>query len=156
MSETRWGKRNKRHPIKRLPPPPLTDARNVNRSKQTMYNTVRRRVAHHCLERTIKLGCVVDKDIDTPIKCSEVYGSFWYNFVRDAVLERDRCTCRICGCSDAHDVHHIRPRWLGGIDHPFNLLTLCRECHKAEHKRRMFERSMNDKDQTKLDAWDQN
>ena len=153
MSETLWGERNRRHPIKRMPPPPLTSARIIGRSMRTAFNTVKRRVAHHSLERIIRLGHVVDKDFDIPVKCSEVYGGFWYNFLRDAVLERDRHRCRMCDHLGARDVHHVKPRWLGGIDHPFNLITLCTKCHKAEHKRKMCEKAMNDKDQTKLDIW---
>ena len=152
MFEAWWEEPKRRHKIKRLPPPPLSDARNY-RNKQTMFNTVRRRVAHHSLEEIIKMGYVSDKDIDIPVKCSEVYGGFWYNFLRSAVIYRDGHRCRICGSEDARDVHHIKPRWLGGIDHPFNLITLCRECHKSEHRRKMYEKAQNDKDQTKLDDW---
>jgi len=154
MFESWWEEPRRKHSIKRSPPPPLTDTRAVRRSKQTQFNTVMRRVAHQSLERIIKQGYVIDKDIDIPVKCSEVYGGFWYNFVRAAVLFRDQNRCRICGAEGSRDVHHIKPRWLGGIDHPFNLVTLCTECHKAEHKRKMCEKAKNDKNQTMLEKWE--
>lgn len=152
MFEAWWEEPKRKHRIKREPPPPVSDAK-IHKSKQTQYNTVRRRVAHHELARIIKAGWVVDKDIDTPVKCSEVYGGFWWNFIRSAVLDRDRNRCRMCGRPESCNVHHVKPRWLGGIDHPFNLMTLCEECHKTEHKRRMCEKANNDADQTKLDEW---
>jgi len=154
MFESWWEEPKRRHRIKRLPPPSPADAKNSRRSRQTMFNTVRRRVAHHTLEGIIKQGCVIDKDIDVPVKCSDVYGGFWYNFLRSAVIWRDQGRCRMCGAPGSKDVHHVKPRWLGGIDHPYNLITLCTECHKAEHKRRMVEKAKNDGDQTTLDSWE--
>lgn len=36
--------------------------------------------------------------------------------------------------SDGLDVHHIIHVADGGSDHESNLLTLCRDCHKDEHR----------------------
>lgn len=55
--------------------------------------------------------------------------------VRKAVLERDHGRCRDCDRDLSElpswygEVHHIRPRIMGGGDHPSNLITLCVECH---------------------------
>ncbi len=56
--------------------------------------------------------------------------------LRKAVVERDRGICQDCGKELGHlpkwytEVHHIIPRIRGGGDHPFNLKTLCVECHR--------------------------
>lgn len=42
-------------------------------------------------------------------------------------------TCEICGIEDAKEVHHIRPRFLKGTDHPRNLVCLCAKCHDEVH-----------------------
>ena len=39
-----------------------------------------------------------------------------------------------CG-EPADEVHHIRPRHLGGTDHPRNLVPLCEACHDEIHRR---------------------
>lgn len=53
--------------------------------------------------------------------------------IRWQVLKRDRFTCQRCWEKFRHghglNVHHIRPRDLGGDDHPFNLISLCEHCH---------------------------
>ncbi|MFB6124826.1 MAG: HNH endonuclease [Halanaeroarchaeum sp.] len=61
---------------------------------------------------------------------------------RRAVLARDDYTCQRCGVkSGPHagdsgatlHVHHVRPLSEGGSNRPSNLLTLCADCHEAEH-----------------------
>lgn len=42
--------------------------------------------------------------------------------------ERDGGTCQICG-EKADEVHHINPKYLGGSNHPDNLICLCSTCH---------------------------
>lgn len=32
-------------------------------------------------------------------------------------------------------MHHIRPRFLNGKNHPQNLICLCRDCHDEVHRR---------------------
>jgi hypothetical protein len=57
--------------------------------------------------------------------------------LRMEILKRDHHRCRICGRSadDALDlrlhVHHVRPRALGGLTEPQNLITLCQTCHEG-------------------------
>ena len=54
---------------------------------------------------------------------------------RRAVLHRDRCRCRVPGCTNRYwvDIHHIRYRHLGGGDELGNLVTLCGAHHRAVH-----------------------
>lgn len=62
----------------------------------------------------------------------------WWLFVREAILKRDKYTCRICGKRKPKrllDIDHIIPI-RQGID-PFkkeNLRVLCKECHKEKTK----------------------
>ncbi len=64
--------------------------------------------------------------------------------LRLAALTRDQYTCQDCGHvgesgfrSGNVQVHHIRPRILGGPDSLDNLITLCLPCHgKRERKHR--------------------
>lgn len=61
---------------------------------------------------------------------------------RRAVLARDEYTCQRCGeASGPHagdegvtlHVHHVRPLSAGGSNRLSNLVTLCADCHEAEH-----------------------
>ena len=67
-------------------------------------------------------------------------------------MHRDNYTCQICGEFHALinvygitvpttdgmlDVHHIIPVSEGGDDSPKNLITLCRNCHKKIHYKKM-------------------
>jgi len=53
--------------------------------------------------------------------------------IRSVILTRDNYSCQICGAvfdgSFPLVVHHKIPWQCGGIDHPNNLITLCRTCH---------------------------
>jgi 5-methylcytosine-specific restriction endonuclease McrA len=43
--------------------------------------------------------------------------------------------CEVCG-ETAVDIHHIRPKGMGGskrADEPSNLIALCRSCHDRAH-----------------------
>lgn len=44
--------------------------------------------------------------------------------------------CVICGELDKSKLenHHIKPRVLGGLDIPTNLLTVCGKCHNVFHE----------------------
>lgn len=60
------------------------------------------------------------------------------------IRQRDGYYCRNCGSgggpngdAELHVDHYI-PRSVGGSDDPFNLRTLCRDCHEARHAR-LFE-----------------
>ena len=56
--------------------------------------------------------------------------------LRRMVLTRDRHLCRTPGCGHTKflEVHHLKPRSLGGGHHPENLITLCRACHQLWHE----------------------
>jgi len=78
-----------------------------------------------------------------------VYWNRGRNTYSTQILYRDNFTCQKCGTfhayknkygvylptSDGHlDVHHIIYACNGGGDEPSNLITLCDNCHKKEHK----------------------
>lgn len=55
--------------------------------------------------------------------------------VRDLVKERARGLCEFCGKHAGEDIHHRRPRALGGsldvrTNRPTNLVFLARSCHR--------------------------
>ena len=57
---------------------------------------------------------------------------------RLAIIDRDKCSCRICGMGGQEyrqvlDVHHITEVYLGGDDSDDNLITACTCCHKLVH-----------------------
>lgn len=48
---------------------------------------------------------------------------------------RDKPACEVCG-KLADDIHHIKPKGMGGSklkDNPENLIALCRDCHDMAH-----------------------
>jgi 5-methylcytosine-specific restriction endonuclease McrA len=58
--------------------------------------------------------------------------------LRMAILERDDFKCRFCkrggkGSDYILEVHHIVWRRFQGSDLPFNLMTVCTECHDTIH-----------------------
>ncbi len=55
--------------------------------------------------------------------------------VRRLVLARDHRRCVVPGCTSSQfvDVHHIKPRALGGEDVALNLITLCELHHSLHH-----------------------
>ena len=56
---------------------------------------------------------------------------------RRMVLTRDRHRCTTAGCEHTRflEVHHIKPRVLGGNNRPDNLTTLCSTCHRLWHEK---------------------
>jgi 5-methylcytosine-specific restriction endonuclease McrA len=56
--------------------------------------------------------------------------------LRQFVYQRDNGACQYCGEStelfNCH-CHHVLELSEGGTNHPSNLKTLCRECHKKRH-----------------------
>ena len=56
--------------------------------------------------------------------------------VRREVLARDKHRCRAPGCGRTRflEVHHIKPRSLGGSNQAENLTTLCGSCHRLYHQ----------------------
>ena len=57
--------------------------------------------------------------------------------MRRLVLTRDRHRCTTAGCEHTRflEVHHVKPRALGGNNHPENLITLCSACHRLWHEK---------------------
>lgn len=57
--------------------------------------------------------------------------------MRRMVLARDRHKCTTAGCEHTRflEVHHLKPRSLGGNNHPDNLITLCGACHRLWHEK---------------------
>lgn len=47
-------------------------------------------------------------------------------------MQKNR-VCDVCGYDKGIEVHHIKPRSLGGTDDEENLIPLCRRCHKLVH-----------------------
>lgn len=63
-----------------------------------------------------------------------MWSSSDWTAIREAVLIAHGRRCAVCG-EEADEVHHIRPRHLGGKDHPRNLVPLCEACHDELHRR---------------------
>ena len=56
--------------------------------------------------------------------------------IRTTVLERDKYTCQRCKVKFKEselDIHHIRPKTLGGKNDIDNLVTWCKNCHRIYH-----------------------
>jgi len=71
--------------------------------------------------------CKKDKELERLYKEPEFLS-------RKEVLERDNYSCCICGEKETiFNVHHIRPKDLGGDDNVKNLMTLCKSCHLFMH-----------------------
>lgn len=53
------------------------------------------------------------------------------------VLSRDQHRCQAPGCRNTRflEVHHLRPRKLGGTNDLKNLITLCSQCHTHLHEK---------------------
>ncbi len=59
-----------------------------------------------------------------------------YRALRKQVLERDGWRCQWCGALRNLQVHHRKFRSSLGDDTAENLITLCADCHQAEHEHR--------------------
>lgn len=68
----------------------------------------------------------------------------WYNrmpahlwhILRKFVHNRDNGECQYCGAPvklEEFHCHHVLPLSEGGTNHPSNLKTLCKSCHKKRH-----------------------
>lgn len=62
-----------------------------------------------------------------------MFGSDEWAALKRGVLLRDP-VCQMCGIRPTKEVHHIRPRFLKGTNHPRNLIGLCLECHDEVHR----------------------
>lgn len=60
--------------------------------------------------------------------------------LRERIKRRDSYRCQRCGTSGSAEnllrIHHRRWVARGGGHDDFNLLTLCSDCHDAEHRMR--------------------
>jgi 5-methylcytosine-specific restriction endonuclease McrA len=56
-----------------------------------------------------------------------------YENLRQQVLRRDNWRCQSCGAMSNLEVHHREFRSHSGPDSEENLITLCGDCHRAEH-----------------------
>ena len=73
----------------------------------------------------------------------EAYMTFlqtdYWKKVRDLVLKRDKNTCQGCGNTKYLQVHHkTYKNHLNELENLQDLITLCRICHKNEHKQKEF------------------
>ena len=53
------------------------------------------------------------------------------------VYRRDNWKCRNCGWRENLTPHHVKHKSQGGKDSLDNLLTLCWECHRLYHEKRL-------------------
>jgi 5-methylcytosine-specific restriction endonuclease McrA len=58
-----------------------------------------------------------------------------YSQLHHAILRRDDWRCQVCGTRLHLEVHHQQFRSRSGDDTEENLITLCHNCHSAEHGR---------------------
>jgi len=56
-----------------------------------------------------------------------------YSELHRAILQRDGWRCQVCGKRSNLEVHHQQFRNRSGEDTEENLITLCHNCHSAEH-----------------------
>lgn len=71
-----------------------------------------------------------DNKPKVPVAASE------YGHLRVEVLMRDNWKCQLCGAMMNLDIHHRQFRSHGGPNELGNLITLCRDCHEAQHGHR--------------------
>ncbi len=58
-----------------------------------------------------------------------------YTELQRGILRRDGWRCQGCGSRASLEVHHQQFRSHSGEDTEENLITLCHDCHSAEHGR---------------------
>jgi hypothetical protein len=56
-----------------------------------------------------------------------------WSSTRVIAIRRAGNACEVCGHSENVNVHHVKPRSLGGTDDPSNLRVLCPNHHAAAH-----------------------
>lgn len=61
------------------------------------------------------------------------YNSKTIKWTIPKIKKRDFNKCRICNEKNDLQIHHLKPKNLGGNDHPNNLMTLCKSCHLFMH-----------------------
>jgi len=94
------------------------------------------------------------------VECSKITGIIWKRQVKPDCYERVKCghmrsyyrnheinkkrqivnhrylrykgdKCALCFIKESLEVHHIMPQCKGGLDARFNVITLCKKCHKT-------------------------
>jgi 5-methylcytosine-specific restriction endonuclease McrA len=55
----------------------------------------------------------------------------WWQVQNHRYLRYRGDKCAICRDDDSLEVHHVIPQCKGGLDARFNLLTLCKKCHRT-------------------------
>jgi 5-methylcytosine-specific restriction endonuclease McrA len=61
--------------------------------------------------------------------------SRYWAYIKKRVLKRDKNMCKKCGYKSGLQVHHkTYKNHFNEHNHLGDLITLCRNCHKAEHK----------------------
>ena len=64
----------------------------------------------------------------------EILSGYRYEVRRRQVLQRDGFCCVSCGSAHCVEVHHKTKRSVLRDDRTTNLITLCENCHRAEHE----------------------
>ncbi len=82
--------------------------------------------------------------------------NYGYENRKQYIRARDNYTCQICGAKTTKnkkvelEVHHIRPKSMGGTDDETNLVTLCKSCHDKVHKGKLVINDQNIRDTENL------
>jgi 5-methylcytosine-specific restriction endonuclease McrA len=64
----------------------------------------------------------------------EILSGYRYEQRRREVLKLDGYCCATCGSPYNVEIHHKRKRSVLRDDRATNLITLCEDCHRAEHE----------------------
>jgi len=84
------------------------------------------------------------------------YTCIWWNDFRYAIIKRDNHMCVECDSKGSYgllEVHHRIPLNKGGREFdPDNCMTLCCDCHKEKHRKRLLEPD-GKSTQSKMEGW---
>ena len=78
-----------------------------------------------------ELGPLAEGTMARPPDYTYTFGNLWDAEKR--LVMYCQPDCAICG-APVKEVHHIRPRFLNGTNHPRNLIGLCLACHDEVHR----------------------
>lgn len=59
------------------------------------------------------------------------------------ILKRDGGKCFVCNGTNNLEIHHIIFKKEGGLDDFYNLVTICRKCHRKNH-RKIYKHTLDD------------
>nr|WP_300998804.1 HNH endonuclease signature motif containing protein [Methanoculleus sp.] len=90
-----------------------------------------RRLCYQCPFAVRTAGAVYCERFATRIRAQEKYTLPGWKAIRNAILERDRQRCNVCGGEQDLHIHHLDRDPTN--DDPANLLTLCGICHARVH-----------------------